>query len=63
MNVIKDGELGSFRHLKLPKDFDKTLSNEYYLDIGKVGDLSSLQLYDLRSYKVNEKSYDLIIIF
>ncbi|CAG2118655.1 unnamed protein product, partial [Medioppia subpectinata] len=31
-NIIKGGKVGTYRHLKLPKDYDKCLSNDYYLN-------------------------------
>ena len=49
INVIKDAKLGTYRHLRLPKDYDKTLSNEYFLNMGQNKDLSSLQWFDART--------------
>ena len=46
INVIKDGKLGTYRHLRLPKDYDKIVSNEYFLNLGQTKDLASLQWYD-----------------
>ncbi|CAG2102295.1 unnamed protein product [Medioppia subpectinata] len=57
-NVIKGGKLGSYRHIKLPKDSDKVLSNEYFLNLGQTRDLAGLQWYDLRSLSPKRKTYD-----
>ncbi|CAG2110142.1 unnamed protein product, partial [Medioppia subpectinata] len=35
-NVIKGGELGTYRHFKLPADYDKIESNEYHLNFGQI---------------------------
>ncbi|CAG2107868.1 unnamed protein product [Medioppia subpectinata] len=32
-NVIKGAKVGTYRHLKLPNDYDKCLSNDYYLNM------------------------------
>ena len=58
INVIKDGKLGTYRHMKLPKNYDKTLSNQYFLNQGANKDLSSLTWYDLRNLTPNENPYD-----
>ncbi|CAG2100765.1 unnamed protein product [Medioppia subpectinata] len=47
-NVIKGGKLGTYRHIKLPTDYDKCLSNDYHLNCGQIKDLSGLQWYDSR---------------
>ncbi|CAG2105122.1 unnamed protein product, partial [Medioppia subpectinata] len=47
-NVIKGGKLGTYRHLKLPNDFDKCVSNNYYLNSGTTKDLAGIQWYDSR---------------
>ena len=39
--------MGTYRHLKLAKDYDKTVSNEYFLNQGVGKDLSSLTWFDL----------------
>ena len=59
INVIKDGKLGTYRHLRLPKDYDKTVSNEYFLNISRIGDLSSLQWFDGRDLVAENESYGL----
>ena len=59
INVIKDGKLGTFRHLRLPKDYDKVVSNEYFLSLGQTKDLSSLQWFDSKNIVANKDSYDL----
>ncbi|CAG2106246.1 unnamed protein product [Medioppia subpectinata] len=45
-NVIKGGKVGTYRHSKLPKDYDKCVSDNYYLNWGQTRDLSSLQWAD-----------------
>ncbi|CAG2102742.1 unnamed protein product [Medioppia subpectinata] len=35
-NVIKGGELGTYRHFKLPADYDKMEANEYHLNFGQI---------------------------
>ena len=57
INVIKDGKLGTYRHLRLPKDCDKIVSNEYFLNLGQMKDLSSLQWFDLKSFVPNNETY------
>ncbi len=49
INVIRDGKLGTYRHLRIPKNYDKIESNDYYLDVGPNGDLSSLQWFDSKN--------------
>jgi fatty acid synthase len=53
INVIRDGKLGTYRHLRVPKNHDKLKSNDYYLNIGPNGDLSSLQWFDSKNIKPN----------
>jgi fatty acid synthase len=53
INVIRDGKLGTYRHLGLPKNHDKIESNDYYLNVGPNGDLSSLQWFDSKNIKPN----------
>ncbi|CAG2103413.1 unnamed protein product [Medioppia subpectinata] len=47
-NVFKGGKLGTYRHLKLSNDFDKCVSNDYYLNSGTTKDLAGIQWYDSR---------------
>ncbi|CAG2108143.1 unnamed protein product, partial [Medioppia subpectinata] len=47
-NVFKGGKLGTYRHIKLPNDFDKCVSNDYYLNSGTTKDLAGIQWYDSR---------------
>jgi fatty acid synthase len=54
INVIRDGKLGTYRHLSLPKNHDKVESNDYYLNVGPNGDLSSLQYFDSKNIKPND---------
>ena len=58
INVIKDGKLGTYRHLRLPKDYDKTLSREYFLNQGANKDLSSLTWFDLTKLTPNIDPHD-----
>ncbi|CAG2174729.1 unnamed protein product, partial [Oppiella nova] len=44
-NVIKDGKVGTYRHIKLPQNYDKTVSNEYFLNLGQTRDISALQWF------------------
>ena len=57
INVIKDGTLGTYRHLRLPKDYDKVVSNEYFLSLGQTKDLSSLQWFDSKNIVANKEYY------
>ena len=59
INVIKDGKLGTYRHLRLPKDYDKVVSNEYFLSLGQTKDLSSLQWFDGRRTVTNKVCFGL----
>ena len=58
INVIRDAKLGTYRHLRLPKDYDKTVSKEYFLSMGQTKDLSSLQWFDGRTIVPNKEYYD-----
>ncbi|CAG2176516.1 unnamed protein product, partial [Oppiella nova] len=42
-NVVKEGKVGTFRHLRLADNYDKTVSNEYYLNLGQTRGISGLQ--------------------
>ena len=57
INVIRDAKLGTYRHFKLPNDFDKTVSNEYFLSLDKKNNLSSLHWFDLRKITGNNICY------
>ena len=59
INVLKDGKLGTYRHLTLPKDYDKVQSEDYFLNIGQNRDLSSLQWYDSKNLFKKDVFYDL----
>ncbi|CAG2173426.1 unnamed protein product [Oppiella nova] len=48
-NVVKEGKVGTYRHLRLLTDYDKCLSNDYYLNSSKMGDLGGLQWNDSRN--------------
>jgi fatty acid synthase len=54
INVIRDGKLGTYRHLSLSKSHDKIESNDYYLNVGPNGDLSSLQWFDSKNFPKND---------
>ena len=58
INVIRDAKLGTYRHLRLPKDYDKTLSNEYFLNLGQNKDLSSIQWFDARTLVADKNYHD-----
>ena len=60
INVLKNGKLGTYRHLTLPEDYDKTESNEYFLNISQIRDLSGLKWFDLNHLKAPQKYYTLI---
>ena len=47
INVIKDGRLGTYRHLRLNKDFDKKLSKNYYYN---GSDIKNMKWFDLTHY-------------
>ena len=57
INVLKDGKVGSFRHLTLPKDYDKVQCEDYYLNVGQNRDISSLQWYDSKNLFKKEVVY------
>ncbi|CAG2105028.1 unnamed protein product, partial [Medioppia subpectinata] len=57
-NVIKGGKLGTYRHFKLPADFDKCVSNEYYLNSGAIRDIGGLQWYDSRKLPEIKKGWN-----
>jgi fatty acid synthase len=59
INVIRDGKLGTYRHLRIPKNHDKIESNDYYLNVGPNGDLSSLQWFDSKNIAFNESFINL----
>ncbi|CAG2181944.1 unnamed protein product, partial [Oppiella nova] len=44
-NVVKEGKVGTYRHLRLPTDYDKCLSNKYYLNSGQSRDIAGLQWF------------------
>ena len=57
LNVIKEGQLGTYRHIPLPKDWSRTESNEYYLNKYNVEEKCKAQWFDLGSYVPNEFEY------
>ena len=59
INVLKDGKLGTYRHLKLDEDYDKTESNEYFLDLDQNEYQSSVQWFDGRSVVPNNEYFDI----
>ncbi|CAG2101715.1 unnamed protein product [Medioppia subpectinata] len=56
-NVVKGGKLGTYRHIKLPADYDKIESNEYHLNFGQIQDLASLQWYNSQKIPDRTESY------
>ena len=59
VNVLRNGKLGTYRHLTLPKDYDQITSDDYYLNNGLNRDLSSLQWYSLKNMSTKKEAYDL----
>ena len=57
-NVIKGGKFGTYRHLRLPKDYDKTLSNEYFLNQSANKDLSNLNWFNLTKLTPSDDCHD-----
>ena len=55
INVIKEGKLGTYRHLSLPSNYDKRQSNQYFLNINEKKGLTGLRWYDL-SQSIRSKS-------
>ncbi|CAG2108072.1 unnamed protein product, partial [Medioppia subpectinata] len=47
-NVIKEGKLGTYRHFKVVADYDKCVSNDYYLNSGAKKDLTGIEWFDSR---------------
>ena len=47
INVIKDGRLGTYRHLRLNTGFDKKLSKNYYYN---GSDIKNMKWFDLTHY-------------
>ena len=60
INVIKDGKLGTYRHLSLPKNYDQIETHDYFLNCGPTGDLSGLQWFDSKNIPLNKRyiNYD-----
>ena len=48
MNVFKDNNWGSMKHLSIPKNDDQIQTTEAYANVLQKGDLSSLQWFDGR---------------
>ena len=59
VNVLRDGKVGTYRHLTLPKDYDKTQSNDYFLNVGQNRDLSSLQWFDSKNLSPLKENFDI----
>jgi fatty acid synthase len=49
INILRDGKLGTYRHISLTKNDEQSESYDYYLNIGQRGDLSSLQWFDSKN--------------
>ncbi|CAG2109810.1 unnamed protein product [Medioppia subpectinata] len=47
-NVIKEGKVGTYRHFKVVADYDKCVSNDYYLNSGAKKDLTGIEWFDSR---------------
>ena len=60
INVMKNGKLGTYRHLTLTRFYDKIESDEYFLNIGATRDLSGLQWFDMRNLATPQVCYDMI---
>ena len=52
MNIYKDDNFGSMRHLYLSKDDDKVQTPEAYVNVLQRGDLSSMQWFDGRNLQI-----------
>jgi len=57
INVLKNGKLGTYRHIIVAENYDETKTNEYFLNINQTRDLSALQWYDLRNLKYPDIPY------
>ena len=51
MNVFKDNNFGSFKHLNLPKNYDIIETNNAYASTMQKGNLSNFQWFDGRNLK------------
>ncbi|CAG2172496.1 unnamed protein product, partial [Oppiella nova] len=48
VNVVRDGRLGTYRHLTLHREYDRVPSSDYFLNVTANKDLSSLQWFDAK---------------
>ena len=55
---MKEGKVGTYRHLRLPTDYDKCLSNDYHLNMGQTRDISGLQWFDSRHISELKTSFN-----
>jgi fatty acid synthase len=49
VNIIRDGVLGTYRHITLTKYDEQNETSDYYLNVGPRGELSSLQWFDAKN--------------
>ncbi|CAG2105515.1 unnamed protein product [Medioppia subpectinata] len=59
INVLRNGKVGTYRHLNLAKNYDKVKTDEYYLNVGQSRDISNLQWYDSKNIITTKEFYDL----
>ena len=57
INVLRNGKLGTFRHLSLPASYDKRESDEYFLNLGPTRDLAALNWYDMKNLEPPQTVY------
>ncbi|XP_054160075.1 fatty acid synthase-like [Oppia nitens] len=60
INIIRDGNIGTYRYMRLPKYFDTVISNNYFLNYGQnnVADISGLTWYDSNHIWHPKERYD-----
>ena len=58
INVIKEGRVGTYRNLTLPKTWTKTQSDRYFLSTGSRKEMSDLQWFDLTHFTPLKRSLD-----
>jgi fatty acid synthase len=55
INVIKEGKIGTYRHLSLAKNYDQIETHDYFLNCGQTGDISGIQWFDSKNIASNER--------
>ena len=55
INVIRNGKVGTYRHLSLPKNYDQIETHDYYLNSTINADLSGLKLFDAKNIEPKTK--------